>query len=633
MPILSSIRTSVENQQTLILDPHAKKGVFCRDARGRLIAYTGGFTIVFPYETNSEKWAFRCWHAELGNVRRRFEIIARAIQQANVKYLCDFAYVDEGISVDGKIYPTTRMRWVEGENIKDYLCHNKTKKATLNKLAKNFLTMVQDMHKHHFAHGDLQHGNIIVSPKGEVFLVDYDSFYCDELKGESDIITGLKDYQHPLRKGNQVISEKIDYFSELIIYLSILGIAGKPQLVEKYQVEAADHMLFEADDFSHLHSSRIYQELHGLSFEIDMLLIVLEQYLSASSLDALRPFDVVLNELVKEPEIHSFQSSCGNKCIIGNKAIFSWSVENYTSITLNGVDVTRETSHEISINSSGQYLLEVRNGSKKISRSLYIEAYDAAYISFHSDKNKLHEGKNETVVLSWEVQNAQKITLLQDSQTIQDNCSSKDALSLCPNEDTTFVLQVVNLDGITITKKSVSISIFPESTFSFSTDKEYVFQSIPFTLTWESTNAKKVELNGRKVTADGSFCMKDGIEKETPFTLRVTDEFGVKEQTIIVKMLPIPRIESIVVPAPNIERSVNLQISIAVPDISIQLPTYVQKEIEILPSEVYNTQIDTSAVPSLPKVELTELHTDNSWNKKLHMLTKKLYNRLHNEIK
>lgn len=632
MPILSSIRTSVENQQALILDPHAKNGLFCRDARGRLIAYTGGFSIVFPYEVNHEKWAFRCWYAELGNVRRRFEIITRAIQQTKAPYLCDFTYVDEGIIVDGKIYPTTRMRWVDGENIKDYLCHNKTKKATLNKLAKNFLALVQDMHRLHLAHGDLQHGNIIVGAKGELFLVDYDSFYCDDLKGEPDIIIGLKDYQHPLRKQNQVVSEKIDYFSELIIYLSILGIAAKPQLVETYQVENAEHMLFEADDFSHLRSSRIYQELHGMSFEIDMLLLILEQYLSASSINDLRPFDIVQNELVKEPEIHSFLSSCGNKCIIGHKTTFSWSVENYTSITLNGIDVTKQSSYTVPVNSSGQYILTVSNGNKITSKSLHIDALDAARIAFSSDKNKLHKDKNETIVLSWNVLNALKIALLQDGQIIRDHCQNSETLILCPNKDTTFTLQVVSSDGVTITHKSVSISVFPEATFSFTSDKEYVLPSIPFTLTWKTTHAKKVELNGRTIAKEGSYCMKDGIAKETSFTLRVTDEFGTKEQTISVKMLPLPRIESIVVPIPNIEQSTNLQISLAVPDISIQLPTYVQKELELLPSEVYDIQIDTSAAPSPPEVKLIELHTDNSWTTKLQLLAKKLHNRLHNEI-
>ena len=49
MPTIPSIRTSVENKNVLVLDEHAKNGTFRRDARGRLIAYTAGFSVVFPY--------------------------------------------------------------------------------------------------------------------------------------------------------------------------------------------------------------------------------------------------------------------------------------------------------------------------------------------------------------------------------------------------------------------------------------------------------------------------------------------------------------------------------------------------------------------------------------------------------
>ena len=73
--------------------------------------------------------------------------------------------------------------------------------------------------------------------RNQLYLVDYDSFYCSDLKGEQDIVKGLVDYQHPSRQENKYVSEKLDYFSELIIYLSILAIAESPSLVDKYQVE------------------------------------------------------------------------------------------------------------------------------------------------------------------------------------------------------------------------------------------------------------------------------------------------------------------------------------------------------------------------------------------------------------
>lgn len=109
MPTLPSIRTSIENNQSLVIDSFARQGIFRRDKRGRLVAYTGGFSVVYPFEYNNEVWAFRCWHADLGNLRGHFLTLSSALSKLNLPYFCSFTYVDEGIVVEGKKYPTTRM--------------------------------------------------------------------------------------------------------------------------------------------------------------------------------------------------------------------------------------------------------------------------------------------------------------------------------------------------------------------------------------------------------------------------------------------------------------------------------------------------------------------------------------------
>ena len=212
MPTIPSIRTSIENKDVLVLDDHAKNGTFERDARGRLVAYAGGFSVVFPYKTaNGEKWAFRCWHSDIKNSKKRYETISDSIKKSHLSFLCEFQYIDKGINVEGTIYPTTRMRWIDGITIKDYICKNRNSKDVLIALADNFLKMTQALHAQSLAHGDLQHGNILVDKNHQLYLVDYDSFYCPKLKGEADTVTGLADYQHPARISNKTVSEKLDY--------------------------------------------------------------------------------------------------------------------------------------------------------------------------------------------------------------------------------------------------------------------------------------------------------------------------------------------------------------------------------------------------------------------------------------
>ena len=187
MPTIPTIRTSIENQELLVLDDHAKHGMFRRDSRNRLIAYAGGFSVVFPYETKEgEKWAFRCWHSNISNSKKRYIIISKAIIDSHFDFLSEFEYIDAGINVDGTIYPITKMRWIDGITIKDYIWQNKDSKGLLKSLAENFVKMTHALHEQNLAHGDLQHGNILVDKNHQLHLVDYDSFYCSELRGESD---------------------------------------------------------------------------------------------------------------------------------------------------------------------------------------------------------------------------------------------------------------------------------------------------------------------------------------------------------------------------------------------------------------------------------------------------------------
>ena len=101
MPSISEILDTVQ-VTNLIKDPVIKQGIFERNARG-LRFYSGGFTVVFPVTVGTEKWAFRCWHANLGNVRNRFKIVADYLNRLNSSYFCDFHYYDEGIVIEGKM--------------------------------------------------------------------------------------------------------------------------------------------------------------------------------------------------------------------------------------------------------------------------------------------------------------------------------------------------------------------------------------------------------------------------------------------------------------------------------------------------------------------------------------------------
>ena len=489
MPSVPSIRTSIENKDVLVLDEHAKLGNFQRDARNRLVAYTGGFSVVFPYRNfNGEEWAFRCWHSDIGDMRQRMQILSAELRKLRLPYLCDFEYVPEGLVIDGKIYPATRMKWIEGQNLKEYICSHRDKGALL-KLADDFLKMCNDLHANHIAHGDLQHENILVDEKGKLYLVDYDSVYIPAMGEQNDVVVGKSDYQHPQRKFNKKASERLDYFSELVIYLSIKGIADNLSLIDKYQGQDTDYLLFKKEDYEDLTSSPILHDLLALGQDYGELLDIMCDYLSQQDINNLSPFTTALFE-----KHITFASSTSKAIKDKQKITITWDAPVGAAISL-------------------------KYGEKK--------------------KNILqgltNSGKHETKL----------------------------------HEDTTFELSVRLADGREVCR-TIAVSVFNESVISFKADKLYVFPQVPIKLSWNVKHAKHVWLGDEEVNTRGSKKVKQ--DKETTYVLKVEDEFGIKEERICIKMLPVPQVKSLLVPTPKITNNLSLTIKQPTYNVDVRFP-------------------------------------------------------------
>lgn len=283
---------------TLIKDEFIKKGTFDRLKNGDLQACVGGFSIAFPVEVDGIKWAFRCWHHTLDNDQARIKLLSAELKKVKLPYFIDFEYEDKGIIVNGAVYPTTRMKWINGRDIKDYICYNKNNRHKLFELASNFFAMTQDLHRLSIAHGDLQHENIMVNPCGKIFLIDYDSMYVPALSymNSKNSTNGKDGYQHPARENCVYSNPTLDYFSEVVILTSILAIAHNPGLIDKYDMDDSDTMLFKRADFRSFTSSKIYSDLYSMGEIFVVLLNVFSSYLRKRDITKLEPLELAVNK-------------------------------------------------------------------------------------------------------------------------------------------------------------------------------------------------------------------------------------------------------------------------------------------------------------------------------------------------
>ena len=525
----------------LIKDNFVRNGSFLRLKNGDLQAYVGGFSVVFPVEVNGSKWAFRCWHRTIDEGIDRIKQLSIEIKKARLNYLLDIDFVQSGIIVGGRTYPTTRMQWIDGVTIKEYLCDNRHSRTKLEKLADQFLIMIKDMHQHSFAHGDLQHGNIIVNNIGKLYLVDYDSFYCPKFKDEPDIITGLKDYQHPARKNNSKTSEKIDYFSELIIYLSILGIAYNPSLVEKYQVEDSEHMLFESLDFENIKQSKIYKDLYNLNPIFPILLNILELYLSKGTINDLVPFDTLMEQRTKAPEIKSFTYSPPHGIYVGDKIKLSWLADGARYMYIDSKSIkSMSCERTVSLSGKNTFTLKVANDFHETKKALSVDVFAIPEIVFSANKETLQKGSSEEVSLSWRIQNASKVSLCYDD--VCEEVAEIGIIKVQPLTTTKYTLKIIGQDNKRVFEKDLTISVYSPAKVSFTADKNIVLSRHPIALSWRVDNALLVELQGNgSVNSVGNMIFNP--IKDSTYKLIVTDYFGRHEYNLEVKTLPLPIIK------------------------------------------------------------------------------------------
>lgn len=603
MPSIIDIIDSVSNPP-LIKDKVVKDGTFERH-NGNPVYYTGGFTVVFPVSTKHEKWAFRCWHTEIGNVRERFKTISGYINKLKSSYFCDFYYCDEGLVVDGKIFPTTRMKWINGDSINEFIRKNSNNKEKLLSLAEKFLAMTEFLHENRIAHGDLQHGNIIIE-NDEIKLVDYDSLYVPGLDGQSDIIIGKAEFQHPKRSRLKIVSEKLDYFSELVIYLSIIAIAHKPSILEEYSID--DSLLFQANDWQDLENSNIFRTLNDITNDdITLLLFILKDYLKENDINNLQPFSKIWKELLKEPKINSFNCGKVDGVVFRNlDTEITWECENFNFISINGVEIpVNETNYYTKFPNDAEIKLCLRNGPHRIEQSKRIKVVDAPQIKFDSNKRKLKKIDDdiETLILNWRVENASSVSVLCDGKVLSTAMSS-DNYETNPSNDSVYELIAIGLDNKTEFRDSIEVSIREPAKVEFSSDKMYTLPGVPINISWDLIRAHNIKLNGQVVSNKGEATFSP--KKDKVYKLTYEDEFGKQSCELMVRMLPLPIIETILVETPKIDATVNFQIPNLVPPNTLKIPDIQLSFADLNMIEISNIE-ESETILKLPTKYRTKL--------------------------
>jgi formylglycine-generating enzyme required for sulfatase activity len=289
-PTSQDYNEAIQNAETCLADAELRAGRPVVNALGMPLPRSGNFADVYEFDcpASGKRFAVKCFTREVPGLQERYSAIGKHLAQAQLSFMVDFQYLEQGIRVRGQWYPILKMRWVEGLLLNDFVrkyCHQR---SALEQLSDLWLKMALRLREAGIAHGDLQHGNVILVP-GEkdrslkLRLIDYDGMFVPALVGRPSGEVGHPAYQHPERLRTGAYDGEVDRFSLLVIATALRAlIVGGRTLWDRY--DNGDNLLFKQQDLAQPGCSALLRDLWAAP---DPILHALTGHLAASLTDGM----------------------------------------------------------------------------------------------------------------------------------------------------------------------------------------------------------------------------------------------------------------------------------------------------------------------------------------------------------
>lgn len=266
---------AIQHPRTCFKDRDLQESTPALDRLGMPFVSSGQFAYVFKLNhTSGKSSAVRCFRGFIGDRETRYKAIDQHLDSVKVPSLASFEYETQGILIGSNRYPILLMEWIAGPTLDVYLeaALQKHAGAAIRHLADQWIKIIQSLRSAQIAHGDLQHGNIIVQ-NGTLRLVDLDGMFVPSIARLNSSELGHRHYQHPLRD-QFFFNSDLDSFSALVIYVSLISLAERPDLWTKFHDE---NLILTRSDFLNSSGSPAFSEINKLGGEPRRLVEILEK--------------------------------------------------------------------------------------------------------------------------------------------------------------------------------------------------------------------------------------------------------------------------------------------------------------------------------------------------------------------
>lgn len=157
--------------------PELQTARFAWDELGPALA-TGRSAVVFQAEVAGRRQAVRCYIRSDASSRERYTALAVYLARQDLNpYVSAVTWLDSAIRVNDATWPVLLMDWIDGRKLDQYV--DFLLKGSDTYRPRRARAAVAPACPHAaagrvFAHGGLQHSDVMVDQEGQLRLVDYD---------------------------------------------------------------------------------------------------------------------------------------------------------------------------------------------------------------------------------------------------------------------------------------------------------------------------------------------------------------------------------------------------------------------------------------------------------------------------
>ncbi len=254
---------AVQQPERVFRRPELHNAVFALHPRfGIPMPASGNAAVVFKAGVAGEDAALRFFIREDASSRERYTALGRHFTDRGIDGCVAHAqWIDDAIDVNGSTWPMIQMNWVDGRTLDAYVGHlaETANVRALSYLADAWRKFIARVQAAEFAHGDLQHGNVLVDMSSTLRLVDIDGSWIPAFQGTPPPAeTGHPNYQRTGREWGRWM----DTFPGLVIYTALLALAQRPD--SWATLHNGENILFSAEDFTPPFRTRTWQLLSSI---------------------------------------------------------------------------------------------------------------------------------------------------------------------------------------------------------------------------------------------------------------------------------------------------------------------------------------------------------------------------------